>query len=105
MLRKPLGLGLALGVSLLLAACSPGEEAPTATPSQAIQVPVTETALPAGETAATQPGPAATDDQPAAEPTEPQELPLGSPSLKASDPTAVSLTAGQPQVVEFFAFW
>lgn len=31
--------------------------------------------------------------------------PAFSPDLKATDPTSVALGAGQPQLVEFFAFW
>lgn len=30
---------------------------------------------------------------------------LGDPELKATDPTAAALAKGEPQVVEFFAFW
>lgn len=30
---------------------------------------------------------------------------LGSPTLQASDPSTVSLTTGNPQVIEYFAYW
>lgn len=33
------------------------------------------------------------------------EIPQGDPQLKASDPAAVQLAAGEPTLVEFFAFW
>lgn len=102
LLRKILLQSIALILVLLLtAACTPRAEAPTATLPPL--PPATETAQGPAPTDA--PAGAPTETQPPAEPTESGELPLGDASLKASDPTAASLAAGHPQLVEFFAFW
>lgn len=90
-------------VAAILTACgspgalpSPATTAPTEPPSAA----VTYTATPVPiETA----GPSPTLAQPTALP-----LPVATSrgaELEATDPTTVSLTTGELQLVEFFAFW
>ncbi len=102
-------------LGLLLAACSgPPEQAventaapPTevvmVAPTEAAVVEPTEAAVDAPTLAATVAAtelPAATEA--AAAPTETRVPRL---SLEATDPSTVSLAAGKPQLVEFFAFW
>jgi hypothetical protein len=93
--RLPLHLGL---FAVLLAAC-----APAATPVTALPTPVvlpSQTALPTVESSL----------QPTTGPTEPPSptvAPIATsrgPNLEATDPSTVSLAAGQLQLVEFFRF-
>lgn len=44
-------------------------------------------------------------DEPAEVEAEPQEIVQPRQELEATDPATVSLASGQPQIVEFFAFW
>lgn len=97
-----------LAVLLVASACSPGGEvsAPaerSATASPTIAPERDEVTQGPQPTEALDSTPEPTQEVAATDP--PEELPLGSPSLKASDPTTVSLAAGQPQLLEFFAFW
>jgi hypothetical protein len=108
--------------ALLLAACGPQAAAPTAvasTPSLAPAL-VSTTAPTAAAAEPTVPGaePAATEPVGApgteAAPTALAEPTLAPPTATAfvisdeftpTDPATVNLAAGQPQLVEFFAFW
>lgn len=97
-----------VSILLVAAACSPQGQAP---PPPQPAASATPTAAPLSELV-TEGASATEGPDPTAEPTrEPvqtsttEELPLGSPDLKASDPTTVRLAAGQPQLLEFFAFW
>lgn len=91
-----------LSVAVVLAACGQAAPQPSATPTEP---PPSPTAAPASST------PAETEvpDEPTAPPEPTEEglgpIPQGSPQLRASNPTTVQLAAGEPTLVEFFAFW
>jgi len=109
--------------ALLLSACSPAAATPTAQVQAPTLAPaLVSTTVPAtvaaveptsagAEPAATQVEPApATEAAPAtqAEPTVPPPTVTPfviSDEFTPSDPALVNLAAGQPQLVEFFAFW
>lgn len=92
---------LALG-GMVLAACGGGgapapeavqEEAPAAVQAEAATptTPPTATSIPPSESAASA--------------SELGEPPAFTEALHATDPSTVVLGAGQPQLIEFFAFW
>ena len=90
-------LTLGLLAVLLLSACTPSASAPPPTPTMMAAEPAT----------------APVDEAPAAAPAE-NEAPVEAPvaiatsrgaQLVATDPSSVNLTSGEPQLIEFFAFW
>jgi hypothetical protein len=83
---------LALAGAILLSACAPAA-APTGVPDVAPAEPLPQATQP--EVAPAGPGAA---DPPGATPTARR-------GLEATDPTSVTLGAGQPVLLEFFAFW
>jgi hypothetical protein len=111
--EKPLGLVVVIGLMIvfLLSAC-----ATQAGPAQpAFQEPVpsvegTASATPpevdeiVGSTTATL-SPVPADTASAAPSPEPAVQPTPRLDLHATDPSEVTLAAGKPQLVEFFAFW
>ncbi len=82
-------------VGLILAACAPAAGAPAAAPAAT----ATTAPLPATEPAAALPTQAPATVAPAVAVT-----PRGD-ALEATDPRTVVIGAGQPVLVEFFAFW
>jgi hypothetical protein len=42
---------------------------------------------------------------PTTTPSPPSATPTARPNLEATDPTTVTLGAGKPTLIEFFAFW
>jgi hypothetical protein len=114
LMRLSQRLATCLAVSaIMLAACSPAAATPTGRAETATLAPalvsttVQTTIPPVVEPAATEPG--------AAQPSEvaPPTATVGptvtpfviSDEFTPSDPALVNLAAGQPQLVEFFAFW
>ncbi len=97
-------LTLGLLAVFILSACTPSVSAPTATPESG-EMPVAthvEEAAPTQEEAPAEEGAMATE--------EPVEEAMAMPTsrgsqLVATDPETVNLTSGQPQLIEFFAFW
>ncbi len=99
-------LTLGLLAAFILSACIPNAPAPTPTPTIAAEPAAPEPA-PAAEIPTVASAPAA--DTPVVE-----EAPIEEPAivvtprgndLEATDPSAVNLTSGKPQLIEFFAFW
>ncbi len=88
-LKGPVGLFLVLGI--LLAACSSGAGTPVPT-NTPVEVDLMPTDAPVGEE------PAPTSEAASVPPTP-------RPELEATDPATVVLSTGQPQIVEFFAYW
>lgn len=95
-------LMISISWALLIAGCSKGEAdlpvvTATATPLAAsTQAPVaTEDAIPTATPTAS--------DTSSLDPEGP--IPKGSSALRASEPGGFQRAAGQPQLVEFFAFW
>jgi hypothetical protein len=84
---------LVLAVALLLGACAPAD-VPTAAPEAAPPEPLPQPTAPEGAA----PAESAAPDSSAATPT-------ARAGLEATDPTTVSLGAGKPVLLEFFAFW
>ena len=88
----------------ILSACTPSVSAPTAAPESG-EMPVAthvEESAPAQEEAPAEEGAMATE--------EPVEEPMAMATsrgsqLAATDPSTVNLTSGEPQLIEFFAFW
>lgn len=108
--RKTL-LTLGLLAAFMLVACTPTVSAPApATEGGAMDdhaAPTTDESVPMQADAPTA-APAATEapaeSQPAAD--EPVAMPTSRGSqLMATDPSTVNLTSGEPQLIEFFAFW
>ena len=102
-MNMSLRLGLFSGaVSLALAACSPaaatpGAFSPTLTLSPAL-VSTTVATTTGAQDGASEPAPTADAG--------PTDTPFViSDEFTPSDPAGVNLAAGQPQLVEFFAFW
>lgn len=97
-----------VGAVLLLTAC--GTAAPVEQPAVGGQAPA---ALPSPIASEAQAEPTSGELPDAAEPatSEPATAPEAtatvdvSPNLRASDPATVNLASGEPQLVEFFAFW
>ena len=91
-------VGLIALLAMLLSACS-GAQAPAI---------IVEDAQVGDSADITQdPGPIAEDaGDPEVGENEPEpEVRVPRPNLEATDPASVVLAAGQPQLVEFFAFW
>lgn len=86
-----LGVGLVLVLGTLLAACSTNTGTPLAA-NPPVEVDQKPTDTPGSE-----------ELPPATEAVVAQPTPR--PELEATDPTTVVLAAGQPQIVEFFAYW
>lgn len=103
MTRKML-LTLGLLAVLLLSACTPTVSAPTLAPdSGGVEEPA-----PAQEEMPAVAAPASTEVPAETEVVveEPQGMPTSrGAQLVATDPSTVNLTSGQPQLIEFFAFW
>jgi hypothetical protein len=111
--EKPLGLVVVLIILMvfLLSACA--TQAGPAQPAFQEPVPSVEGTAPAtppdegeiveGITATLSPVPA--DPASAAPSPEPAVQPTPRLDLHATDPSEVTLAAGKPQLVEFFAFW
>jgi len=96
--RKTL-LTLGLLAVFMLSACTPTASAPASDSG------VEPTAAPLQEEA---PAPAATEAPVESEPVavEPMGVPTSRGSqLVATDPNTVNLASGEPQLIEFFAFW
>lgn len=96
-----------VGAAAMLGAC--GSAAPAEQPAGAPAPEVSQppAALPTAEPGEQQQAPAPTDESPdeaapAAAPTATVDV---SPNLRASDPSTVVLASGEPQLIEFFAFW
>lgn len=92
--RVPIFL-LTLLAAMVVAGCggAPATQAEVAAPMPTQTPPaVAQTAAPSVATA-----------EPSVSP--PVATPTARAGLQASDPTAVSLAAGRPALVEFFAFW
>ena len=85
-LKRCMTLLMRLGVFWLLAACSVPAPAPLAT------------GVPSSSPAETKVAASPT-------PLETAVVPTPRAGLQATDPSTVKLAAGQPQLVEFFAFW
>jgi hypothetical protein len=100
-------LGSLLAGALLLGACAGAGvvgEPPTATVTPASST-ATPTPLPASQTEAEGTDQADVDPTPTATPSPPPATPTARPNLEATDPTTVTLGAGRPTLIEFFAFW
>lgn len=103
-MKRTLTFTTLLLAALLLAGCATDaappatESQPTPADEQPTQVPpASESAPPEASALPTTP----------LEPTEAGlgPIPEGSQQLRASDPSSVQLAAGEPTLVEFFAFW
>ena len=94
---------LGLLAVFMLSACTPTASAPAPTSDSGVEPtagPVQEEA-PAAAPAATE---APAESEPAA--VEPMGVPTSRGSqLVATDPNTVNLASGEPQLIEFFAFW
>ncbi len=90
-----------LMVSVILVSACTGSAGPA--DQSVIEAPSGEGAGPAAPAADEPAAPAA--DEPAEVEAEPQEIVQPRQELEATDPATVSLASGQPQIVEFFAFW
>ena len=102
-MRKPLGLAL-LAVTLTAACAGPPTQTaapPTDAPAVAA---ATDTAAPA-VVPATEVTMATVEPTAVVEAAAPTQTKVPRLHLEATDPATVSLAAGQPQLVEFFAFW
>ena len=86
------------GVIILVAGCVPQSAPPPPTPTPTVTP--TVPAEPATEAA-----PAEDAVEPTAVGEAPSEPATPRPGLAATDPSTVMLASGQPQLVEFFAFW
>ena len=100
--RKTL-LTLGLLVVFVLSACTPSISAPP--PAPTLMPETAEAALPVAENTAVVLAPTAA---PETEPT--AEVVLALPTsrgseLEATDPATVNIASGEPQLIEFFAFW
>lgn len=114
-MKQRLSLMVLMAVLLALAACSPSTVAPAELPAPAISTaentPVPTTAPVAGSTEAVvsvSPTEAAASEPTAAPPAADPSLgppPNRGAALEATDPSTFTLASGQPQFVEFFAFW
>lgn len=71
-------------------------------PPTALESTAESEALPTQAEDMAEPEVAAETGPPTADPTATVDV---SPDLRATDPSTVSLAAGHPQLVEFFAFW
>ena len=102
---------LGLLVAILLAACTPSATPPPPTEAVMDEAPASPTAEVAPPTEAVPPPTeevAEAVEIPTEEP--PAEEPLPMPtsrgdSLVATNPATVNLASGEPQLIEFFAFW
>ena len=94
---KLLTLGL-LG-AFILTACAPNASAPEPTQTIVPESAVSEDTIlvPVADVPATLEQPAV--DEPLVEP------PARGDNLEATDPTMVNIANGEPQLIEFFAFW
>lgn len=108
--RKTL-LTLGLLAAFLLAACTPTVSAPAPVPDNGAMddtaAPPTEESAPVQEEAPTA-APAPTDAPAEAEPTAEEPVAVATSrgaQLVATDPNTVNLASGEPQLIEFFAFW
>ena len=107
--RKRL-LTLGLLAVFALSACTPAASAPESAPDggmEATAVPVDNDPAPAQE-GVPEAAPAATEASTGSEPA--AEEPVAAPTsrgsqLAATDPSTVNLNSGEPQLIEFFAFW
>jgi hypothetical protein len=103
-------LALPFLIGLALVACQSGrpeiEGQPPSAPAAQTAFEAEAPAEPVSGPDATAPGQAASPASatPAVE-SEPSQAPTVRPALAASDPTRVTLGAGRPALVEFFAFW
>jgi len=104
---------LGLLVAISLAACTPSVAPPTPTPTDAVvEAPTSSSAAEESPTEA-EPTPVPTEVVEATEPpTEqpPTEEPKAVATsrgdfLVATDPATVNLASGEPQLIEFFAYW
>ena len=84
-------------VAIILTACSGGAAPALDRPGEA--------QLEAAGDAAENPAPQADSPEFAAKATESSSPPVPRQGLEATDPATVVLASGQPQIVEFFAFW
>jgi hypothetical protein len=78
-------------IAIFLAACNSQAQEPTVVPQVPSQAPVEQT----------QP----TLDAGPLVPTQPELPPTPRPDMAATNPSTVVLAAGEPTLVEFFAFW
>ena len=99
--RKTL-LAPGLLVVFMLAACTPNVSAPSHSPTLALQPVVL---VPAIESTAVATAVVVRETEPSTE-----EVVVALPTsrgneLHATDPATVNIASGQPQLIEFFAFW
>ena len=102
---KLLTLGL-LGV-FILSACTPNASAPSPTqtpaPEPAAPAPTAPVSAPSGASEVSEVASAAPE---IAEIEEPEIIPTSrGDELHATDPATVNIASGEPQLIEFFAFW
>ena len=98
-------LTLGLLAVFVLSACTPTVLPPTPAPASGAEAdaPPMDDTTPVQEEAPEAAPAAATDEAPA-------EEPMAAPTsrgtqLAATDPNTVNLASGEPQLIEFFAFW
>jgi len=103
-LNRKIILTLSLLAVFLLSACAPSAPAPTPTPilPPVAPEPVENQEAPVAPTVAAQ----AATAQPTDGPTAVAIVPTSRGNdLHATDPVAVNVASGRPQLIEFFAFW
>jgi hypothetical protein len=88
-------------LALLLAACAPAPQAIPTQPQDLIEASATPGLVDASAAATATEAPPAADS---ANPTPAAVATSRGPNLEASDPSAVNLASGGPQLVEFFRF-
>jgi len=110
-LNRKIPLTLGLLAVFLLSACTPSASAPPPTPTfvpEPAPPVITPTAFVPAPTVEEVGAPAPTEIPPTDIP--PTETPVIVPTslgnqLVATDPGTVNISSGQPQLIEFFAFW
>lgn len=95
-------VGCMVLVLAVVAACQPGRAPPTELP---VAAPTALEPVPENEAPPAEPDVTSETEQPEAAAPAPTATVDVSPNLRATDPSTVSLAAGHPQLVEFFAFW
>ena len=106
-MNRSILLTLGLLSALILSACTPATPTPlpaeTLVPQPATQEPAMPEALPS-EVSEIAPTTAPVETEPPTEEIVVQPTSRGD-ELEATDPTTVNIANGEPQLIEFFAFW